>query len=220
MRTRDVVLRVRSWWHRLPARIVLGVAVAVVAIAGLAWQHYHHQPDSARTAPPQATVSAPPPAAPAPGDLGDISAGQIDPPTVSLDANSAADARAVVTRFATNFGSPNGNQADWLARISPDVSAQLIEQYRLTDIRNVTQAAVTSVDGPVAQEPASLTFDVSYDDGSRIEIRMETGPDGWKAVNVLPLDSNGLPAPSGGVAGQQAPAPAAPSGAEDEEGTR
>jgi hypothetical protein len=188
------------------ARLVVGAVVAVVAIAGLAWQHYHQQASAGQDKAP-ASVSAPAPPAPVPGDLGDSTFGQLAPPTVTLDANSVADARAVVTRFATNFGSPNGNQADWLARISPDVSVQLDEQYRLTDIRNVTQAAVTAVDGPVAQAPASLTFDATYDDGSRIEVRMETGPDGWKAVNVLPLSSNGLPAPSGDLAGQPAPGP-------------
>jgi hypothetical protein len=216
MRSRHPVSRVRSWWRRLPARIVLGAGVAVVAIAGLAWQHYHQQVSTGHAQPPQPTVSAPSPAVPGPGDLGDTSVGQLDPPTVTLDANSAADARVVVTRFATNFGSPNGNRDDWLARISPDVSAQLVEQYRLTDIRNVTQAAMTAVDGPVRQEPASLDFDVTYDDGSRIEVDVETGPDGWKAINVVPLSSNGLPAPSSDVAGQQPAVAAAVSGSAQE----
>lgn len=205
MRSNNVIARIQSWWRRVPARIVLGAAVAVVAIAALAWQHYHHQQQAvAGHTPPAATVNAP-----ATGDLGDNRFEQLAPPTVTLDANSAADARAVATRFATNFGSPNGNRDDWLARITPDVSVQLVEQYRLTDIRNVTQATVSVVDGPVRQEPAGMTFDVSYDDGSRIEVRMETGPDGWKAVNVLPLSSNGLPAPASDLPGTR-PAPAAP----------
>ena len=67
------------------------------------------------------------------------------------------------------------------------MSAQLAEQYRLTDIRNVTQADVTSVDGPVRQEPGTLTFDVDYSDGSRIEIRLETGTEGWKVITGLSL---------------------------------
>lgn len=183
-------------------RVLLAAIIAVAAIAGLAWQHYHRQPVAGTATAPPASASAPE------QDPGD-SFEQLAPPTVSLDANSAADAKAVVTRFATNFGSPNGNHDLWLARLTPDVSMQLAEQFRLTDIRNVTQASVTVVDGPVRQAPASMTFDVTYDDGSRIEVRVEPGPDGWKAVNVLPLNSNGLPAPSADLtdpAGPEAPA--------------
>lgn len=192
--------------------LVVGVVTVAAAIVGLAW---HHHMTAGQPQHPTAATSAPAPAAQAPADLGDISAGQLVPPTVSVDANSVADARTVVTRFATNFGSPNGNRDDWLARISPDVSAQLVEQYRMTDIRNVTQAAVSAVDGPVRQGPASVTFDVTYDDQSRVEIRMETGPDGWKAVNVLPLNSNGLPAASDEASAQQPPVAAAPTSAEE-----
>lgn len=200
MRISNLLSRARFWWHRVPSRSVLGAAVAVAAIAALAWQHYHHQQPVAGTpTPPPVSVSA---LEQTPGS----SFEQLAPPTVSLDANSAADAKAVVTRFATNFGSPNGNRDDWLARITPDVSVQLVEQFRLTDIRNVTQASVAVVDGPVRQEPASMTFDVTYDDGSRIEVRAETGPGGWKAVNVLPLNSNGLPAPSADLTDPAAPA--------------
>ena len=55
---------------------------------------------------------------------------------------------------------------------------------------------MTSVDGPVRQEPGTITFDVDYSDGSRIEIRLETGTEGWKVINVLPLTSDGVrPAP-------------------------
>lgn len=194
---------------RLPRpRVLIAAIIAVAAIAGLIWQHYHQQPDASTPSPPAASVNTP---TQTPGS----SFEQLAPPTVSMDANSAADAKAVVTRFATNFGSPNGNHDDWLARLTPDVSVQLIEQFRLTDIRNVTQAAVAVVDGPVRQEPASMTFDVTYDDGSRIEVRVETGPAGWKAVNVLPLSSNGLPAPSADLT--NAPGPGAPA---TDEGSR
>ena len=115
------------------------------------------------------------------------------PPTITTDAASQDAARATAQRFATNFGTPNGNRDDWLARICPDVSAQLAEQYRLTDIRNVTQADVTSVDGPVRQEPGTITFDVDYSDGSRIEIRLETGTEGWKVINVAATDFQRCP---------------------------
>ena len=146
--------------------------------------------------------SVPPPARPhrrrpaLPSDAAAPPVGQLPPPTITTDAASQDAAHATAQRFATNFGSPNGNRDDWLARICPDVSAQLAELYRLTDIRNVTQADVTSVDGPVRQEPGTITFDVDYSDGSRIEIRLETGTEGWKVINVAPLTSNGVrPAP-------------------------
>lgn len=211
MRIQQLASWARSWWLRLPGRYLLGAVMVTVAIGGLAWQHHRDETEASEPA------QAPPVNAPAEahGDLGDTSVGELAPPTVSVDANSVADARTIAGRFATNFGSPNGNRDDWLARISPDVSPQLVEQYRLTDIRNVTQAAVSAVEGPVRQGPASVTFDVTYDDQSRIEIRMETGPDGWKAVNVLPLSSNGLPAPSDEPSAQQPPAAAGPTSAEE-----
>ena len=209
MRTHDAPTRPRLRWGGPRWRILLGAAVAVVAIVGLAWQHHQQHNTAAPTTPAQTTtaVAAPPPD---PGDLGDVSAGQLEPPTVRVDVGAVAAARDVVTRFATNFGSPNGNRDDWLARISPDLSGQLIEQYRLTDIRNVTQAAVSAVDGPVRQAPASVTFDITYTDGSQIEVRLETGPDGWKAVDVVPRNSDGLPAPADTTSGdpQTSPVPA------------
>ncbi|MEW2484211.1 hypothetical protein AB0876_31960 [Mycobacterium sp. NPDC049093] len=202
-----------SFMRSRRARIAAGAVVAAVAIVGLAW-HHHREATVGQAQPSNPAVNAPASTTPDPADLGDISAGQLVPPTVNVDASAVADARTVVTRFATNFGSPNGNRDDWLARITPDISAQLVEQYRLTDIRNVTQAAVSAVDGPVHQGPASVTFDVTYDDQSRIEIRMETGQQGWKAVDVLPLSSYGLPATSGEAIGQS-PADAGPTSAEE-----
>ena len=181
--------RIAAWWPRIPRRALLGVAGALAAVAALVWQHHsdaaakpHHEQRSAASAPASPAgrrtkrCRAPP-------------VGQLAPPTITTDAASQDAAHATAQRFATNFGSPNGNRDDWLARICPDVSAQLAEQYRLTDIRNVTQADVTSVDGPVRQEPGTITFDVDYSDGSRIEIRLETGTEGWKVINVVPLNS-------------------------------
>ncbi len=184
--------RVMAWWRRIPRRAQLGLAVAVLAVAALAWQHHSHPTAKPHDVAPPAAAAAPR-AGSAP-DLGDAPAvGQLAPPTIGP---SDAAARAAARRFATNFAIPNGNRDDWLARISGDVSAQLAEQYRLTDIRNVTQADVTSVDGPVRQEPGTMTFDVDYSDGSGIEIRLEAGTDGWKVINVLPLTSLGVrPAP-------------------------
>jgi len=185
--------RVMAWWRRIPRRAHLGLAVAVLAIAALAWQHHSHAAATRHGAPPPAAATAG--SAPQVGDAPAV--GQLAPPTIGPIAAATQDAaRAAAQRFATNFATPNGNRDDWLARISGDVSAQLAEQYRLTDIRNVTQADVTSVDGPVRQEPGTITFDVEYSDGSRIEIRLEAGTEGWKAINVLPLTSLGVrPAP-------------------------
>jgi hypothetical protein len=188
--------RIMAWWRRIPRRAQLGLAVAVLAVAALAWQHH-----SATAKPHDVAAAAAAATAPAPGsapDLGDAPAvGQLAPPTIGPSDAAAQDAaRAAAQRFATNFATPNGNRDDWLARISGDVSAQLAEQYRLTDIRNVTQADVTSVDGSVRQEPGTITFDVDYSDGSRIETRLEASTDGWKVINVLPLTSLGVrPAP-------------------------
>ena len=189
--------RVMAAWRRIPRGAQLGLAVAVLAVAALAWQHHSHVTAKPHDVAPPAVTAA----APAPGsapDLGDApTVGQLAPPTIGPSDAAAQDAaRAAAQRFATNFATPNGSRDDWLARISGDVSAQLAEQYRLTDIRNVTQADVTSVDGPVRQEPGAIAFDVDYSDGSRIEIRLEAGPDGWKVINVLPLTSLGVrPAP-------------------------
>lgn len=181
--------RIAAWWSRIPRRAVLGLAIAVLVIAALAWQHHSHAAAKPHAV-PQPAGSAP--------EVGDAPAvGQLAPPTIGPNDATAQDAaRAAAQRFATNFATPNGNRDDWLARISGDVSTQLAEQYRLTDIRNVTQADVTSVDGPVRQEPGTITFDVDYGDGSRIEIRLEAGTEGWKVINVVPLTSLGVrPAP-------------------------
>ena len=196
--------RLRIGWRRVPLRIRVGVLVGVIAVAGLMFQHHTHTEQlGGRAATPQVTSSATTPANPAqvgaapPDDGGaDTSVGQTAPPTVVPDASVDA-ARATAQRFATNFASPNGNFDDWLARISPDLSAQLQEQYRLTDIRNVTQATVAAVSGPVSQLPGTMAFQVTYSDGSRIEIRVEMGVEGWKVINVLPLNS-ASPTPSGG----------------------
>lgn len=206
----------RRWWQRIPRRVLLGLAVAVLAIGALVWQHYNstapQQP--APPAPTTSTTAGPPPPASASPNLGDDpNVEQLPPATLGATDPAAEDAaRATAQRFATNFGTPNGNQEDWLARITPDVSLQLARQYRLTDIRNVTQAAVTDVTGPVRQAPGTATFDVGYDDGSRIEIQLETGTEGWKVIDVRPLATAAGSAPAD-IPDQ--PAPAAPPTEED-----
>jgi len=208
--------RLRARWRRVPLRTRVAVLMGVIAVTGLVWQHHTHTEQAGRRpAPPPVTSGATTPANPAqlgpapPGDGGvDSSVGQSDPATIVPDASVDA-ARATAQRFAANFASPNGNFDDWLARISADLSAQLKEQYRLTDIRNVTQATVVTVSGPVNQLPGTMAFQVTYSDGSRIEIRVEMGVEGWKVINVLPLNSTPTAPP---------PAPATPTpagGAED-----
>jgi hypothetical protein len=32
--------RIAAWWPRIPRRALLGVAVALTAVAALAWQHH------------------------------------------------------------------------------------------------------------------------------------------------------------------------------------
>ena len=207
--------RIAAGWQRIPRRVLLGVAVALAAIAALAWQHHSGAATKAHNEQrPAAGAPALPPPAISPSDAAVPPVGQLAPPTITSDDPASQDAaRATAQRFATNFGSPYGNRDDWLARIAPDVSAQLAEQYRLTDIRNVTQADVTSVDGPVRQEPGTLSFDVAYSDGSRIEIRLETGTEGWKVINVVPLTSNGVrPAPDDVM---EQPSQTAPTSGED-----
>lgn len=207
----------RRWWQRISRRMLLGLAVAVLAIGALVWQHYD---GTALERPPAATAptpsSAPSPAPPAQGstDLGDDpDVDQLPPATLSPPEPANQDvARTTAQRFATNFATPNGNREDWLSRLTPDVSLQLARQYRLTDLRNVTQAAVTEVTGPVRQEPGSVVFDVGYDDGSRIEIQLEDGTEGWKVIDVEPLASPDGPAPADAP---EQPAPAAPPTGED-----
>jgi hypothetical protein len=191
----------RRWWQRISRRMLLGLGVAVLAIGTLVWQHYDGttpgQPPAATT---PTTSSAPTPTPPAQGspDLGDDpDVDQLPPATLAAADPATQDAaRTTAQRFATNFATPNGNREDWLSRLTPDVSLQLARQFRLTDIRNVTQAAVTEVTGPVRQEPGSAVFDVGYDDGSRIEIQLEDGTEGWKVVDVEPLASPDGSAPA------------------------
>lgn len=207
MRARLAQLRWR--WRQIPRRTRLGVVIAVVAITGLLWQHYN-APQSLSTQDRQQNAAAstehdhlghgheddghaygeyqPDPAALAP------------PPDFSPEA-----ARTTVERFASNFASPNGNHDDWLTRISSDVMPELLNQYRLTDIRNVPQAKVVQVSGPVTRDLAAPAFQVSYSDGSRIEATVAMDITGWKVSSVVPLDAPGsaamlAPAPSGASA--------------------
>ncbi|OJZ66755.1 hypothetical protein BRW65_26820 [Mycobacterium paraffinicum] len=206
MSTQQRSLRARWWrlrWRvrRVPLRIRLGVIAGIVAVAGLCWQYSTHHGDADASErhqqrPAASATPAPAPAAPPP-DYGDNpEVGQLPAPTVAPQLASIDAARALAARFATNFASPNDNHDDWLARISPDVSQQLIEQYRLTDIRNVPQAAVSSLDGPLDELPGAVAFRATYNDGTQIEIRLALAADGWKVANVVPVNSDTAPAPA------------------------
>lgn len=182
-----------TWWRRarlavrrLPARTKVGLIVGAIAVAGLAWEHHSHVEQLATTPP----STAAPAAVPADGDYGDQpSQQQLPPPTVSPQAASMDAARTVAQRFAGNFAAPNNNRDDWLSRIDADVSPQLAEQYQLTDIRNVNQARVTGLVGPLDVLPAAVAFRATYSDGTQIQMHLELGFDGWKIVNVVPVHS-------------------------------
>lgn len=222
-----------SWWRirtllrRTPGRVKLGIGIGVLALAGLIWQHDNPAPVPAAGRPAAAVshdsgISAEPsaadPAAAAAPDNGQNSndaGAQGDPTATVVPDGSVEGARATAQRFATNFATPNGDAADWLNRISPDLSLQLETQYRSTDIRNVPQAGVQALTGPVSQQPGSMAFDVTYTDGNRIEVRVEMGTEGWKVINVLPLGAGaagGAPAPAAADAPPPAASPAMPGG--------
>ncbi len=206
-------LRVR--WRALPGRLKLGLLIAALALVGLTWQHY-----AADTPPP------PPPAAANPADAHDHGADGDDghdhgaaaedghahgeyqlpdsggAPAAGGSAPAAVDlsvdaARATAQRFATNFASPGGDRDGWLARISPDLLPDLANQYRMTDIRNVPQAAVTAVAGPITQAAAGMTFEVSYSDNSRIVVGVDMADSGWKVASVVPAAADNPPLPAG-----------------------
>lgn len=186
--------RARLSVRRLPGRVKVGLFVAVVAVAGLAWEHHSHTEQIATITPSRA-ASAPAPAA---GDYGDQpSQQQLPAPTVAPQAGSMDAARVVAQRFAGNFAAPNNNRDDWLNRIDADVSPQLAEQYQLTDIRNVNQATVTGLVGPLDVLPGAVAFRASYSDDSRIQMHLELALDGWKIVNVVPVQA-AAPAAAGG----------------------
>lgn len=214
--------RARIWWRRIPLRTRLGVFVGAIAIAGLVWQHQSGLDEKTADQPTgQATTTAP-----ADIDEGDdhdhdghaIGEYQPDPSELLAPPDYTSEAAGVTAeRFAANFASPNGNFDDWLARISPDVTAELQDQYRLTDIRNVPQTTVQSVTGPLNDLTATPVFQAAYSDGSRVEITVEMDIEGWKVTSVIPLDTPApapdpaaAPVPTPDPAAGPVPAPAAP----------
>lgn len=187
----------RTRLQKIPPRIRWALVLGLLAVAALTWQHYSTNQDS--STPTTATQSgsehdeqdghAHGEYQPDPSDLP-------PPPDFSTEA-----ARTIVERFAANFASPNGNHADWLARIAPDVAPELADQYRLTDIRNVPQATVTSVTGPLNGDTLAPTFLAAYNDGAQIEITVGMDIEGWTVSSVVPAANPAVQPP-----------PAAPNG--------
>ncbi len=214
MRTRLAQLRYQ--WRRIPLRTRMGLLIAAVAIAGLAWQHNSTVETAAPRPDQQAAQDGEINHDGHDHDDGGHALGEYQPDPSELAAPpdfSPEAARATAERFATNFASPNGNRDDWLARISADVIPELLDQYRLTDIRNVPQATVAQVNGPMAADPAVPTFQVSYSDGSSVETTLEMAVGGWKVSSVVPVDHPADPAaplPSPVPAAPEPVAPAAP----------
>ena len=209
------VAQLRYQWRRIPARTRMGLLIAMVAIAGLAWQHYSSV--ETQTAATRSDQQA------ADGEINHEghnhdddghALGEYQPDPSELPAPpdfTPEAARVTAERFATNFAAPGGNRDDWLTRISGDVMPELLDQYRLTDIRNVPQAAVTQVSGPMAADPAAPTFHVVYSDASSVEVTLEMAVDGWKVSTVVPVDSPAAPAgpaPAAEPAAPPAPPPA------------
>ena len=200
--------QVRHRWQQIPVRTKMGMLVAVLAISGLAWQHYSDSDTDTAAPDPQQSQQAPPGQIPADHDghaLGEYQPAPSElPPAQDFSVEAA---RLTAERFTTNLASPNGNRDDWLARISPDAMPELLDQYRLTDIRNVPQASVAQISGPLTADPAIPTFEVTYTDGSRVETTVEMTIDGWKVSSVVPLDT---PADPAGPPPPVAPADPAP----------
>ncbi|MFV8227423.1 hypothetical protein [Mycolicibacterium fortuitum] len=196
-------------WRQIPGRTRLGMVIAAVAIAGLAWQHYT-TPDSAPGA-GQPSVAESSDDAHAGHDHGDDGHAhgeyQPDPSTMAPPPDYSPEAaRLTVERFASNFASPNGNHDDWLTRIGADVMPELLDQYRLTDVRNIPQTTVTQVNGPMASNPAAPTFEVAYGDGASVEVTLEMDLTGWKVSSVVPVEA----APPAALAPGPAVDPAVP----------
>jgi hypothetical protein len=189
MKQRLAVLRHR--WRTIPVRIRVGAAAAVIAVAGLTWQH--HADIVATTATPAA--QQPTGLGTAMGEQPAVSATPTTPSELPTPVDvSIAAARGTAERFATNFATPNGDRDGWLARISGDVSPELLGQYESTDLATVPQTTVSQVAGPMGADPGVATFQVDYADGSRLEATLELGEAGWKVSSAIPVERSAPPA--------------------------
>ena len=187
---RAVIAQLVWRWRRIPGLTRLAMLIAVVALAGLAWQ-YSSSPgsesgDRAAEADTAHTYE---------GDGHAYGEYQLEPSEQEPPPDYSPDAAMVTAgRFAGNFVSPNGNRDDWLARIGPDVMPELLDQYRLADIRNIPQTAVTGLAEAATSDPAFPTFEVSCADGQRVEVTLEMSMQGWKVSTVVPVEAPPAPA--------------------------
>jgi hypothetical protein len=199
---RQRIAQLRHRWRRIPARTRLGAAIAVIVVAGLAWQH--HADVASTTAAPAGQQQTGLDGI-ALGEQPAVSAAPVTPSELPAPVDgSIAAARGTAERFATNFATPNGDRDGWLARISADVSPELLGQYESTDLATVPQTTVSQVAGPMGADPGVATFQVDYADGSRLEATLELGAAGWKVSSVIPVERSAPPA--------AAPTPSAPPG--------
>lgn len=196
----------RARWRagRIPPALRLGLGAGLLVLAGLMWTQYGHtasdQPQAASAQESGTHDDDHDHAAHDTSGEGQLNDAML--PDWTPDA-----ARAATERFAANFANPAGGHAEWLARLAPDTDSALLDQYRLTDIRNVPQATVTAVDGPIGETAGSAIFHISYSDGARSQVELYMDRRGWKIATVIPLDA---PLPV------EPPAPASP--AADTEG--
>lgn len=188
---RQGIAYLRYQWRRIPTRTRMGAVIAVMAVAGLAWQHQGNPTDTSTVPAAQQHAT---PAGSALTERPTLSTTPSESPA-PVDVSSAA-ARSAAERFAANFASPNGDRDGWLARLSTDVSPELLGQYESTDIATVPQTAVSQVTGPMGADPAVATFQIDYADGSRLEATLELGEAGWKVSSVIPVEHSAPPAPA------------------------
>lgn len=165
--------RVDGW------RLIMMTAAAVICvIAGT----------KTATPPPVSTHSPTVPATIAGADQGPDPSGAGQPPPSPPDFSPQA-AHATVSRFATNFASANGDRDGWLSRISGDVVPELLDQYALTDIRNLPRSTL-QVMSAVRTDTVPSTyqvFRVAYSDSSELDIVVEMTAEGWKIGTVEPV---------------------------------
>lgn len=96
----------------------------------------------------------------------------------------------VVTAFAKAF-TATGPQQQWLNRLRPNVSAELLEGLRYTDPRQRATGTLVSV----TATPQPGQFVVDYRGGQPLNVTVTPRGDSWQVETVTPVPPP--PAPSG-----------------------
>jgi hypothetical protein len=175
-------------------RLVVCVMAGVIAVTALMWQHTTNPGAHATLHAAPATPDTAATQTPDTDEFGNHPpVAQMPAPTLPPPAELLASATVVAERFATNFATANDSRDAWLAQIAPDVSAQLLDQYRLTDSRNLPHAALHALTGPLPAPPGAAVFDATYTDESGIEMWLEITAQGWKVMTVIPLPDPASP---------------------------